>query len=55
MTSACRLAAILAVDVMGYSRLMGEKEAVRARRFANIARRKMPERLALRCLVKTHR
>jgi hypothetical protein len=37
-----RLAAILfAVDFMGYSRLMGEDEAVTARRFANIARRKM--------------
>ena len=36
-----RLAAILAVDFMGNSRLMGEDEAVTARRFANIARRKM--------------
>jgi len=27
MTAACRLAAILAVDVVGYSRLMGEDEA----------------------------
>jgi hypothetical protein len=26
---------------MGYSRLMGEDEAVRARRFANTARNKM--------------
>jgi class 3 adenylate cyclase len=41
MTAARRLAAILAVDFMGYSRLMGEDEAVTARRFANIARRKM--------------
>ena len=40
MTAARRLAAILAVDFMGYSRLMGENEAVTARRFANIARRK---------------
>jgi class 3 adenylate cyclase len=39
MTSARRLAAILAADVAGYSRLMGEGEAVTARRFANIARR----------------
>ena len=41
MTAARRLAAILAVDFMGYSRLMGEDEAVTARRFTNIARRKM--------------
>jgi hypothetical protein len=40
MTAA--LAAILfAVDFMGYSRLMGEDEAVTAPRCANIARRKM--------------
>ena len=31
MTAARRLAAILAVDVVGYSRLMGEDEAGRAR------------------------
>jgi hypothetical protein len=30
MTAARRLAAILAVDFMGYSRLMGEDEAVTA-------------------------
>jgi hypothetical protein len=36
-----RHAATLAVDFMGYSRLMGEVEAWTARRFANIARRKM--------------
>jgi hypothetical protein len=41
MTAARRLAAILAVDFMGYSRLMGEDEAVTVRRFADIARRKM--------------
>ena len=41
MTPARRLAAILAVDFMGCSRLVGEDEAVTARRFANIARRKM--------------
>jgi class 3 adenylate cyclase len=41
MTAARRLAAIVAADVVGYSRLMGEDEAVTARRFANIARRKM--------------
>ena len=39
MTPACRLAAILAADVAGYSRLMGEDEtgtakAVRERREA---------------------
>ena len=56
MTAARRLAAILAVDFMGYSRLMGEDEAVTARRFANIARREMfPTRPALRCLAKTRR
>jgi hypothetical protein len=37
--AARRLAAILAVDFVGYSRLMDE--AVTARRFANIARHKM--------------
>ena len=41
MTAVRRLAAILAVDLEGYSDLMGEDEAVRARRFANIASRKM--------------
>ena len=41
MTAARRLAAVLAADVVGYSRLMGEDEAVMASRFANIARRKM--------------
>jgi hypothetical protein len=39
--TARRLAAILAVDFMGYSRLVGEDEAVTGRRFANIAGRKM--------------
>jgi hypothetical protein len=39
MAAARRLAVILAVDFMGYSRLMGE--AMTAQRFANIARRKM--------------
>ena len=39
MTVTRRLAAIMAVDVVGYSRLMDEAE--RARRFANIARRKI--------------
>jgi hypothetical protein len=29
MTAACRLAAILAVDVVGYPRLMGEDKAGR--------------------------
>jgi hypothetical protein len=41
MTAARRLAAILAIDFMGNSRLMGGNEAVTTRRFANIARRKM--------------
>jgi hypothetical protein len=41
MTAARRLAVILAVDFIGYSRLMGENEAVTARRFTNIARFKM--------------
>ena len=39
--TARRLAAILPVHVDGYSRLMGEVEVLMARRFANIARRKM--------------
>jgi hypothetical protein len=41
MTAARRLAVILAVDFIRYSRLMGENEAVTARRFTNIARLKM--------------
>ena len=41
MIATHRLAAILAVDSMGYARLMREDEAVTARWFANIARRKM--------------
>ena len=41
MTPARRLAAILAVDFMGNSRLMGEDEAVTARPFGNNATRKM--------------
>ena len=40
MIAARRLAAILAVDFRGYSRLVGEDEAVTARWFANIAKRK---------------
>jgi hypothetical protein len=36
MTAARRLVAILVADVARYSRLMGENEAVTARRFANI-------------------
>jgi hypothetical protein len=48
-------AAILAADVVGYSRLMGEHKAVTARRFANIAKQDAPDTLALRCLAKTHR
>jgi hypothetical protein len=41
MTAAHRLAATLAVNFMGYPRVMGEDEAGTARRFMNIARRKM--------------
>ena len=41
MTAARRLAAILAVDSMGYARLMGEDETVTAQPFGNNARRKM--------------
>ena len=41
MTANCRPAATLAVDLKSYSRLMGEGEAVTARRFASIARRKI--------------
>ena len=39
MTAARRLAAILAVDVVGASRLMGEDERGRRRRCGSIARR----------------
>jgi class 3 adenylate cyclase len=38
MTAARRLAAILAVDVVGYSRLMGEDAAGTARWCGSIAR-----------------
>jgi hypothetical protein len=56
MTPARRLAAILAVDFMGNSRLMGEDEAVTARRFAkHCEAQDVPDTLALRCLAKTHR
>ena len=41
MTTARRLTAILAADVVGNSRLVGEDEAVTARPFGNNARRKM--------------
>jgi adenylate cyclase len=39
MTAARRLAAILAADVAGYSRLMGEDEAGTARAVRRAARR----------------
>jgi hypothetical protein len=55
MTAARRISATLAVDFMGYSRLMREDEAVTARLFANIARRKMFPTRSLRCLAKTLR
>ena len=42
MTEARRLAAIMAVDVVGYSRLMGEDEAGRPGRCASTARRLGP-------------
>jgi hypothetical protein len=53
MTAARRLAAILAADVVGYSRLMGEDEAgtARARRPApcsSVARRSIPATLGRR-------
>ena len=38
MTAARRLAAILAADVVGYSRLMGEDEAGRRTRCVNVAK-----------------
>jgi hypothetical protein len=41
LTATRRSASTLAVDFMGYLRLMGEDEAMTARRFANIARRKI--------------
>jgi hypothetical protein len=40
MSAVRRLAAIVAVDFMGYSRLMGEDEAGTVRWFMNIARRR---------------
>jgi class 3 adenylate cyclase len=42
MTAARRLAAILAVDVVGYSSLMGEDEAAPRRRCATIERPRAP-------------
>jgi hypothetical protein len=53
MTAARRLAATLAVDSMGYSRLMDERG--RHGRFAHIAGPKMSPTRALRRLAKTHR
>ena len=40
MTATRRLAAIMAVDVVGYSRLMGEDEAGRRSAFASTVRRR---------------
>ena len=40
MTAARRLAAILAADIVGYSRLMGEDEAGRRRRCVNGLKRR---------------
>ena len=55
MTAARRLAAILAVDVVGYSRLMGEDEAGTARGREHCEAQDVPDTLVLRCLAKTHR
>jgi class 3 adenylate cyclase len=56
MTAARRLAAILAAEVVGYSRLMGADEAGQRRRCANRCQAQdVPDTLALRCLAKTHR
>jgi class 3 adenylate cyclase len=41
MTATRRLAAILAADVVGYSRLMGEDEAGRRFGFASTGRRRV--------------
>jgi hypothetical protein len=54
MTTGRWLAAILAVDVVGCSRLMGEDEAVTAVR-ENCEARYVPDTLTLRRLAKTHR
>jgi class 3 adenylate cyclase len=43
MTAARRLAAILAADVVGYSRLMGEDEAAAAKAALAEARRLIPQ------------
>ena len=55
MTAARRLAALLAADVVGYSRLGrgrgGEGTAVRE----HCEAQDVPDTLALRCLAKTHR
>ena len=55
MTTVCRLAAILAFDLMATRASWGEDEVMTARRFANVARRKMFPTRSLRCLAKTHR
>jgi class 3 adenylate cyclase len=44
MTVARRLTAILAADVVGYSRLMGEDEAGTAKAVRSIARPPIPNR-----------
>ena len=55
MTAARRLAAILAVDFMGYSRLMGEVEAEDGTAVREHSRQDVPDTLALRCFAKSHR
>jgi hypothetical protein len=56
LAAARRLAVILAVDFMGYSRLMREDEAVTTRWFAkHCVAQDVADTLVLRCLAKTHR
>jgi hypothetical protein len=54
MTAARRLAATLAVDFVGCSRLIGEDEAVTAVR-EHCEAQYVPDTLTLRGLAKTHR
>jgi class 3 adenylate cyclase len=55
MTAARRLAAILAADVAGHSRLMGADKAGTAKAVReHCEAQDVPDTLALRCLSKTH-
>jgi hypothetical protein len=56
MTAARRLAAILAVDFIGYPRLVGEDQAGTTNAVReHCEAQDFPDTLALRCFARTHR